>query len=204
MRRPRLLSTALAQTVSPPNPHRLPGYMRPESRFEASGRNPVEDGAKRDSRLLRMRVVEGEGWQQEATSYLVEAIVLMASLLTPNEEIHVLQIVREALSNTVRHADASRARVHLAPRGRGARRRRRPRTAGPRARPSHGLTIMRSGPNRGERPGAPPREEPWCAGLPPWGERSGAPPTCPGRGGLSWCPPQRRSAHPDPDAPGWW
>ncbi len=39
---------------------------------------------------------------------------LPASLLTPNEEIHVLQIVREALSNTVRHADASRAQVHLA------------------------------------------------------------------------------------------
>jgi DNA-binding NarL/FixJ family response regulator len=40
--------------------------------------------------------------------------VLVASLISPNEQIHVLQIVREALSNTVRHADASRARVHLA------------------------------------------------------------------------------------------
>jgi two-component system nitrate/nitrite sensor histidine kinase NarX len=61
-----------------------------------------------------MRSVEGEGWQRWATYHLVEAIVVMASLLTPNEEIHVLQIVREALSNTVRHAGANQARVHLA------------------------------------------------------------------------------------------
>ncbi|MEW6648104.1 MAG: type IV pili methyl-accepting chemotaxis transducer N-terminal domain-containing protein [Pseudomonadota bacterium] len=33
--------------------------------------------------------------------------------LTPNEEIHVLQVVREALSNVVRHAQASRAEVTL-------------------------------------------------------------------------------------------
>jgi two-component system nitrate/nitrite sensor histidine kinase NarX len=36
-----------------------------------------------------------------------------ASLLSPNEEIHVLQIVREALSNVTRHARASHARVGL-------------------------------------------------------------------------------------------
>lgn len=34
--------------------------------------------------------------------------------LNPNEEIHILQIVREALSNVVRHAHASQARVSLA------------------------------------------------------------------------------------------
>lgn len=34
--------------------------------------------------------------------------------LTPNEEIHVLHIVREALSNVLRHAHASRARLALA------------------------------------------------------------------------------------------
>ena len=39
---------------------------------------------------------------------------LPAALLTPNEEIHVLQIVREALSNVVRHAEAHQARVSLA------------------------------------------------------------------------------------------
>ncbi|HHW65955.1 MAG TPA: HAMP domain-containing protein [Rhodocyclaceae bacterium] len=33
--------------------------------------------------------------------------------LSPNQEVHVLQIVREALSNMVRHARASRARVSL-------------------------------------------------------------------------------------------
>lgn len=38
---------------------------------------------------------------------------LPAVLLTPNEEIHVLQIVREALSNVIRHADARHAWVRL-------------------------------------------------------------------------------------------
>lgn len=38
---------------------------------------------------------------------------LPAALLSPNEEIHVLQIVREALSNVVRHADAPHAWVRL-------------------------------------------------------------------------------------------
>ena len=33
--------------------------------------------------------------------------------LTPNEEIHILQIVREALSNVLRHAGADRASIHL-------------------------------------------------------------------------------------------
>ncbi len=40
---------------------------------------------------------------------------LPTALLTPNEEIHVLQIIREALSNVVRHADAANARVNLDP-----------------------------------------------------------------------------------------
>ncbi len=39
---------------------------------------------------------------------------LPATLLSPNEEIHVLQIVREALSNVIRHAQARRAGVSLA------------------------------------------------------------------------------------------
>lgn len=38
---------------------------------------------------------------------------LHSTQLTPNEEIHVLQVVREALSNVVRHAQASRAEVKL-------------------------------------------------------------------------------------------
>jgi two-component system nitrate/nitrite sensor histidine kinase NarX len=39
---------------------------------------------------------------------------LPAALLGPNEEIHVLQIVREALSNVVRHAEAAHACLTLA------------------------------------------------------------------------------------------
>jgi two-component system nitrate/nitrite sensor histidine kinase NarX len=39
--------------------------------------------------------------------------------LSPNEEIHVLHIIREALSNVLHHAGASRARVTLACDGRG-------------------------------------------------------------------------------------
>ena len=35
--------------------------------------------------------------------------------LTPNEEIHVLQIVREALSNVLRHSGATSARIRLSP-----------------------------------------------------------------------------------------
>jgi two-component system nitrate/nitrite sensor histidine kinase NarX len=38
---------------------------------------------------------------------------LPPNLLSPNEEIHVLQIVREALSNVIRHANARRADVRL-------------------------------------------------------------------------------------------
>jgi two-component system nitrate/nitrite sensor histidine kinase NarX len=38
---------------------------------------------------------------------------LPSALLTANEEIHVLQIVREALSNVIRHANARRASVTL-------------------------------------------------------------------------------------------
>lgn len=38
---------------------------------------------------------------------------LLGCLLTPNEEIHVLQVVREALSNVARHSHAGRAEVRL-------------------------------------------------------------------------------------------
>lgn len=72
---------------------------------------------------------------------------LHASLLTPNEEIHVLQIVREALSNVIRHANARNAQVNLSRRegrveveikddGRGIG------TSSQRIR-HHGMTIMR-------------------------------------------------------------
>lgn len=42
------------------------------------------------------------------------AIDLGGCMLTPNEEIHVLHVVREALSNVVNHAGASRAQVAIA------------------------------------------------------------------------------------------
>ncbi|MCG8428988.1 MAG: type IV pili methyl-accepting chemotaxis transducer N-terminal domain-containing protein [Chromatiales bacterium] len=38
---------------------------------------------------------------------------LISRKLNPNAEIHVLQIIREALSNVIRHADATHALVHL-------------------------------------------------------------------------------------------
>jgi two-component system, NarL family, nitrate/nitrite sensor histidine kinase NarX len=37
-----------------------------------------------------------------------------ADLLSPNEEVHVLQIVRESLSNVIRHAQATHCRIDLA------------------------------------------------------------------------------------------
>ena len=72
---------------------------------------------------------------------------LPPSLLTPNEEIHVLQILREALSNVIRHANARNAQVSLGRRdgcieveiqddGRGIR------TGAERTR-HYGMTIMR-------------------------------------------------------------
>lgn len=41
------------------------------------------------------------------------AVHVAGCTLVPNEEIHILQIVREALSNILHHAEASRARVAL-------------------------------------------------------------------------------------------
>ncbi|UHD15423.1 ATP-binding protein [Thiocapsa bogorovii] len=46
---------------------------------------------------------------------------LPAVMLSPNEEIHVLQIVREALSNVIRHAGASQALLRLSVGGAGIR-----------------------------------------------------------------------------------
>ena len=37
---------------------------------------------------------------------------MLAKKLTPNEDIHVLQIVREAVSNAVKHAGASKIEIH--------------------------------------------------------------------------------------------
>ncbi|MBK1724075.1 ATP-binding protein [Thiocystis violacea] len=42
---------------------------------------------------------------------------LPAGLLSPNEEVHVMQIIREALSNVVRHAEARHCQIQLASSG---------------------------------------------------------------------------------------
>jgi two-component system nitrate/nitrite sensor histidine kinase NarX len=42
-------------------------------------------------------------------------LVLEGCPLTPNEEIHILHVVREALSNVVNHARAGRASIRIAP-----------------------------------------------------------------------------------------
>ncbi|MFZ0788649.1 MAG: type IV pili methyl-accepting chemotaxis transducer N-terminal domain-containing protein [Chromatiaceae bacterium] len=52
-------------------------------------------------------------FRQRSTADIVLDNRLPATLLTANEEIHVLQIVREALSNVVRHASARHASVRL-------------------------------------------------------------------------------------------
>ena len=69
---------------------------------------------KMDDRGLR-RALE-DTVQEFRTRSAVDIILdnqLPSSLLSPNEEIHVLQIVREALSNVVRHAKARQAHITL-------------------------------------------------------------------------------------------
>lgn len=96
------------------------------------------------NRALEETVLE---YRQRATVAITLENDLPPGLLTPNEEIHVLQIVREALANVIRHARARSARVslrRLGPQievevsddGRGL--------AAPRDRARHyGMTIMR-------------------------------------------------------------
>jgi two-component system nitrate/nitrite sensor histidine kinase NarX len=67
------------------------------------------------SRALKETVQEFRG---RSTTRIRLDNRLPGSALSPNEEIHVLQIVREALSNVIRHAGAQSARVSLAPSGR--------------------------------------------------------------------------------------
>ena len=54
--------------------------------------------------------------EYEARSHLTIELNdhMPADLLSPNEEVHVLQIVRESLSNIVRHAQAKHCRIELA------------------------------------------------------------------------------------------
>lgn len=72
---------------------------------------------------FRMRI-EGEGLSTALHATVAEftgrgklpidlEVHLAGCTLTPNEEIHVLQIVREALSNVLNHAHASRAAVRV-------------------------------------------------------------------------------------------
>ena len=80
----------------------------------ATFRLKMDDGGL--SRALEETVKE---FRQRSTVDIRLDNRLAPALLTPNEEIHVLQIVREALSNVVRHAKAGHAWVSLRPRAGG-------------------------------------------------------------------------------------
>jgi two-component system nitrate/nitrite sensor histidine kinase NarX len=80
----------------------------------ATFRLKMDDGGL--SRALEETVKE---FRQRGTVDIRLDNRLAPALLTPNEEIHVLQIVREALSNVVRHARAGHAWVSLRPRAGG-------------------------------------------------------------------------------------
>jgi two-component system nitrate/nitrite sensor histidine kinase NarX len=69
---------------------------------------------KMDGRGLNKALIDTvEEFSHRSTARITLDNHLPASVLSPNEEIHVLQIVREALSNVVRHAQATQARVSL-------------------------------------------------------------------------------------------
>ncbi len=74
----------------------------------ATFRLKMDDGGL--SRALEETVKE---FRQRSTVDIRLDNRLTPALLTPNEEIHVLQIVREALSNVIRHAKAGHAWVSL-------------------------------------------------------------------------------------------
>lgn len=70
---------------------------------------------KMDGRGLSSALEDTVAELHERSSLEVSLINrLHVTQLTPNEEIHVLQVVREALSNVVRHAHAQHAQVALA------------------------------------------------------------------------------------------
>lgn len=64
-----------------------------------------EDGL---SAALRQTVAE---FQQRSATPIHLRMMLDGAPLSPNQEIHILQIVREALSNAIRHAKASRIQI---------------------------------------------------------------------------------------------
>ncbi len=69
---------------------------------------------KMDGRGLSSALEETVRELRERSSLaIVLTNYLHSTQLTPNEEIHVLQVVREALSNVVRHAQANQAQVVL-------------------------------------------------------------------------------------------
>ncbi len=70
---------------------------------------------KMDGRGLGSALVATAEEFRERGDLIIELTDRMpADLLSPNEEVHVLQIVREALSNCVRHASAQRCQIDLA------------------------------------------------------------------------------------------
>ncbi len=69
---------------------------------------------KMDGRGLNRTLVETvQEFRNRSTVDIALHNALPSSLLGPNEEIHVLQIIREALSNILRHSQASSATIRL-------------------------------------------------------------------------------------------
>ncbi len=79
--------------------------------------------------LSTFRLRLGEGGLEQALTAAVDEFAdrggigitldhrVSDGMLTPNEELHTVQIVREALANVVQHANARHARVRLCPEG---------------------------------------------------------------------------------------
>lgn len=135
----RELHDSLAQSLSylKIQTARLEAVLRaPAGRGEASVPTPdeilieIRDGINRAYRQLRELLttfrlkIDGQGLTNALAGTVREygerggleiALVdrLGPGLLSPNEEVHVIQIIREALSNVVRHAEANRCEIQL-------------------------------------------------------------------------------------------
>jgi two-component system nitrate/nitrite sensor histidine kinase NarX len=110
------LSAALDDASDPQAPNRVLGELREgiNSAYRQLRELLTTFRLKMDDRGLNRALEETvQEFRDRSTVDIGLDNRLPASLLTANEEIHVLQIVREALSNVIRHANARQARIGL-------------------------------------------------------------------------------------------